>query len=233
MPAPVVAPEAPEAVPTVEELYYVGLRLEQFHNPALEPYPYYEEALRRDPDDSRTNTALGILYCKRAMYPRRRGTPAACACPPDLSLHATQGRRGALLPRARAPRTGESRGGLRRLLPGDLELRLALRRVLRPGRISRRAGRPARCVGLRRAQPGRQRLEHTRPGPASCAPAPAGPYRRGGCIGARRPRSRPTGCLGSQRALPAGREQRRGRRMPAYAERTIARTRLTRISSWR
>ena len=70
MPAPVVAPEAPEAVPTVEELYYVGLRLEQFHNPALEPYPYYEEALRRDPDDSRTNTALGILYCQRAMYTR-------------------------------------------------------------------------------------------------------------------------------------------------------------------
>ena len=55
-------------VATIEELYLTGLRLEQFHNPALEPYPYYEEALRRDPSDVRTNTALGILYLKRGMY---------------------------------------------------------------------------------------------------------------------------------------------------------------------
>ena len=46
----------------------IGQRLEQFHSPALEPYPYYEEALRRDPGDSRANTALGILYLKRGMF---------------------------------------------------------------------------------------------------------------------------------------------------------------------
>lgn len=68
MPKPVTPPPAPRDVKTVDELYEIGLRLEQFHNPALEPYPYYEEALRRDPGDPRANTALGILYCKRGMY---------------------------------------------------------------------------------------------------------------------------------------------------------------------
>ncbi len=68
MPTPVTPPSAPKDIPTIEELYLTGLRLEQFYNPAFEPYPYYEEALKRDPDDYRVNTALGILYLKRAMY---------------------------------------------------------------------------------------------------------------------------------------------------------------------
>jgi len=69
LPAPVVPPPPPKDVKTNEELYLAGLRLEQFYNPALEPYPYYEEALRRDPADVRANTALGILYLNRGMYP--------------------------------------------------------------------------------------------------------------------------------------------------------------------
>jgi tetratricopeptide (TPR) repeat protein len=69
MPSPVTPPPAPKDIPTIEELYLTGLRLEQFYNPAFEPYPYYEEALKRDPDDYRVNTALGLLYLKRAMYP--------------------------------------------------------------------------------------------------------------------------------------------------------------------
>lgn len=68
MPEPVKPPLAPTDIKTVEELYLTGLRLEQFYNPALEPYPYYEEALRRDPGDVRVNTALGILYCRRGMF---------------------------------------------------------------------------------------------------------------------------------------------------------------------
>jgi tetratricopeptide (TPR) repeat protein len=61
-------PFAPEDIKTVEELYLTGLRLEQFYNPALKPYPYYEEALKRDPDNYRVNTQLGILYCKRGLF---------------------------------------------------------------------------------------------------------------------------------------------------------------------
>jgi tetratricopeptide (TPR) repeat protein len=68
LPVPVVPPPPPKDVKTNEELYLAGLRLEEFYNPALEPYPYYEEALRRDPGDTRANTALGILYLKRGMY---------------------------------------------------------------------------------------------------------------------------------------------------------------------
>ena len=68
MPKPVEPPPPPSEIKTNEELYLAGLRLEQFHSPAMEPYPYYEEALRRDPGDSRVNVALAILYCKRGMF---------------------------------------------------------------------------------------------------------------------------------------------------------------------
>ena len=68
MPEPVKPPPAPKDIETVEELYLTGLRLDQFHNARVEPYPYYEEALRRDPENSLVNTELGILYCKRGMF---------------------------------------------------------------------------------------------------------------------------------------------------------------------
>ena len=68
MPEPVKAPRPPEEIKTNEELYLTGLRIEQFHNPALDPDPYWLEALRRDPGDVRVNTALGINYLKRARF---------------------------------------------------------------------------------------------------------------------------------------------------------------------
>lgn len=68
MPAPVEPPPPPKEVKTTEELYLAGLRLEQFHSPALDPDPYYEEALNRDPGDSRANVALGTLYLKRGRF---------------------------------------------------------------------------------------------------------------------------------------------------------------------
>lgn len=68
LPKPVTPPASPEDIPTVEELYLAGQRLEQFHSAALEPYPYYEEALRRDPSDVRANTALALLLLKRGLY---------------------------------------------------------------------------------------------------------------------------------------------------------------------
>jgi tetratricopeptide (TPR) repeat protein len=70
MPEPVEPPKDPEEIGTVDELYHAGLRLEQFHNPARDPYPYYQEALKRDPDHYAVNTALAILYHKRGMFIR-------------------------------------------------------------------------------------------------------------------------------------------------------------------
>jgi len=67
MPEPYRPPPPPAEIRTVESLYLAGSRLEQFYNPRIDPFPYYEEALRRDPDDIRVNTALGILYLKRLM----------------------------------------------------------------------------------------------------------------------------------------------------------------------
>jgi len=67
-PQPVVPPAAPQEIKTIEELYLTGLRLDQFYNTKLDPYTYYQEALRRDPNDSRVNTQLGILYSKRGLF---------------------------------------------------------------------------------------------------------------------------------------------------------------------
>ncbi|UCC97996.1 MAG: DUF5107 domain-containing protein [Phycisphaerales bacterium] len=68
LPDVVKTPPAPEDIENIEQLYLTGLRLEQIHNPRVDSYAYYEEALRRDPGDSRTNTILGINYIKRAMF---------------------------------------------------------------------------------------------------------------------------------------------------------------------
>ncbi len=69
MPPTVVPPESPEEIKTVDKLYHTGLRLEQFHNATLSPFPYFEEALRRDPENYEVNTALGRIYCERGMWP--------------------------------------------------------------------------------------------------------------------------------------------------------------------
>ncbi|MDR3141484.1 MAG: DUF5107 domain-containing protein [Tannerellaceae bacterium] len=53
----------PADIQSVEELYLTGLRINQFHS-TLDPMPYYQEALRRDPGNSDVNTQLGILAGK-------------------------------------------------------------------------------------------------------------------------------------------------------------------------
>jgi tetratricopeptide (TPR) repeat protein len=70
MPEPVKPPPPPEKIGTVDELYHTGLRLEQFHNPTLEPLHYYEEALKRDPDNYAVNTALAVFYFRRGEFVR-------------------------------------------------------------------------------------------------------------------------------------------------------------------
>ena len=68
MPKPVTSPLPPAQVKTVEELYLIGLRADQFHDPSIAPEPYWEEALRRDPKDVRVNTAFGIDYFRKARF---------------------------------------------------------------------------------------------------------------------------------------------------------------------
>ena len=68
MPAPVTPPPAPGELATVEDLLLTGLRLEQLYNPAHDPLAYYQEALRRDPGETRALTALAVHDLKRGLY---------------------------------------------------------------------------------------------------------------------------------------------------------------------
>ncbi len=69
LPDVVKPPARPEEIETVEELYLTASRLEQFYKISM---PYYEEVLKRDPQDIRTNTALGNRYLKNGDYETAR-----------------------------------------------------------------------------------------------------------------------------------------------------------------
>ena len=62
----------PEKLETVEELYLTGKRVEQFYAPTSNPMDWYKAALAKDPDDIRTNTAVGNLYLKNGDYTTAR-----------------------------------------------------------------------------------------------------------------------------------------------------------------
>lgn len=67
-PAPATEPKPPAEITSVEELYLVGLHLWQYRHATRSPEPYWLEALRRDPADSRSNIALAGLRHRRGEY---------------------------------------------------------------------------------------------------------------------------------------------------------------------
>ncbi|HUD99726.1 MAG TPA: DUF5107 domain-containing protein [Bryobacteraceae bacterium] len=69
LPAPATEPPAPDAIGTNEELYLTGLHLEQYRHATRYPEPYWTEALKRDPADVRSNTAMGRLRLRRGEFP--------------------------------------------------------------------------------------------------------------------------------------------------------------------
>lgn len=64
VPEPAKAMPAPAEIPTNEELYLAGQHLEQYRHATFDPADYYQEGLRRDPDDLRLNNAYGLLQLK-------------------------------------------------------------------------------------------------------------------------------------------------------------------------
>lgn len=68
IPAPATPALPPGEIDSVEELFLNGLHLEQYRHATYAPEPYYEEALRRDPGDSRCNNALGLLLYRRGKF---------------------------------------------------------------------------------------------------------------------------------------------------------------------
>lgn len=60
----------PEEIRTVEQLYLTGLHLEQYRHATYNPMDYYEEALRREPEDVRCNNAMGLLLMRQGRFDR-------------------------------------------------------------------------------------------------------------------------------------------------------------------
>ena len=61
-------PPMPLQIHTIEELYLTGLHLAQYRHATRQPELYWQEALRRDPGDSRNNNALGRWHLRRGEF---------------------------------------------------------------------------------------------------------------------------------------------------------------------
>ncbi len=68
IPQPARAAQSPSEIASNEELFLNGLHLEQYRHATYAPEPYYLEALRRDPLDSRCNNAMGLLLLRRGKF---------------------------------------------------------------------------------------------------------------------------------------------------------------------
>ena len=62
---PATEPPLPEAITTNEELYLTGLHLEQYRHGTRHAEDYWIEGLKRDPEDSRMNNAMGLHELRR------------------------------------------------------------------------------------------------------------------------------------------------------------------------
>lgn len=81
-PEPAREPLPPDRVRTVEELYLIGAHLERYRHATRLPEAYWQEGLRRDPDDIRCNLAVGLWHVQRGEAGRavrhlRRAVTAA------------------------------------------------------------------------------------------------------------------------------------------------------------
>jgi tetratricopeptide (TPR) repeat protein len=68
IPAPATPTKPPQEIASNEELFLNGLHLEQYRHATYAPESYYEEALWRDPLDSRCNNAMGLLLYRCGMF---------------------------------------------------------------------------------------------------------------------------------------------------------------------
>jgi len=63
----------PEQIKTNEQLYLTGLHLEQYRHATWIATDYYEEALRRDPNDIRCLNAMGLWYIRKGRFQKAEG----------------------------------------------------------------------------------------------------------------------------------------------------------------
>ena len=71
------APEIPQAatpakqpseIESIEELFLNGLHIEQYRHATYQASDYYAEALRREPNDSRCNNAMGLQLLRCGQF---------------------------------------------------------------------------------------------------------------------------------------------------------------------
>ncbi|MFI5387039.1 MAG: DUF5107 domain-containing protein, partial [Fimbriimonadales bacterium] len=67
-PEPAIEPASPEEIESTDELYVTGLHLHQYRHATRRPELYWLEALRRDPLDSRCNTAMADWHLRRGEF---------------------------------------------------------------------------------------------------------------------------------------------------------------------
>ncbi len=67
-PSVATEPLLPEEISSSDELFLVGLHLEQYRHPTRDPEHYWREAISRDPADSRANHAIGRWHMRRGEF---------------------------------------------------------------------------------------------------------------------------------------------------------------------
>jgi tetratricopeptide (TPR) repeat protein len=67
-PASATEPPLPADVSSADQLYWIGMHLEQYRHATHAPEDYWREALRRDPEDSRCNNAMGRWHLRRGEF---------------------------------------------------------------------------------------------------------------------------------------------------------------------
>ena len=68
LPNPATEPLPPEAITSADELYLTGLHLEQYRHATRSANAYWREGLKRDPDDSRLNNAMGLTCLRKGQF---------------------------------------------------------------------------------------------------------------------------------------------------------------------
>jgi tetratricopeptide (TPR) repeat protein len=68
IPEPAKPALMPAEIASNEQLFLTAQHLEQYRHATYHPVPYYEEALKRDAGDIRSNNALGLWYLRRGQF---------------------------------------------------------------------------------------------------------------------------------------------------------------------
>ncbi|MGL5619193.1 MAG: DUF5107 domain-containing protein [Tannerellaceae bacterium] len=68
VPQPAKPALRPQEIRSVEQLYLTGLHLEQYRHATYDPFDYYKEALRIEPENAACNNAMGKLLIRKGQF---------------------------------------------------------------------------------------------------------------------------------------------------------------------